>query len=154
MIKANKKMDDILKKKTPCNVVCIEQLCMRIVSKTKCINNCILYDNTGTLDNKTINWDFVLKVNFDFTGYEVCQNEIKILDDIFSQDAMHLFLINLNKQLKTKFPNRKFCFILTYSDVGILRFHTYRSNEGMWISSNLESYQEPILYALDNSENT
>lgn len=150
MFNSNEKMKIFLEKKETFDVSIVEQLCMGIVSKTKCINNCILYDDTGILDSKTINWDFVLKVNYDLTGYEISQNEIEIMDDIFSKDAIHLFLTKLKKLFKSKFPDKKFCFILSYTDVGILRFHTYREKEGMWISSNLESYKEPVLYELVN----
>ena len=47
------------------------------------------------------------------------------------------------------YPNRKFCIIFSMDESDItVRFHTYREVEGLWISEDLESYDNPILYEI------
>lgn len=127
----------------------IKILCKNIVLKTKCINDCILYNECGVLEENKINWEYVLRINGDLTGYEVSQNEILISDTIFNKNSMTLFLSELKFQFHNKFPNKKFCFIISYNDKGILRFHTYRISEGIWLSTDLEKYSEAVLYDLE-----
>lgn len=148
MIRMNTKMEVFLKKDRLQEKSNILELCDDIVLKTKCINDCILYDAQGNLEHKKINWDFVMKINKDLTGYEVSHNEILLEDNIFFVDDIMIFLEELKHQLEHKFPFKQFCFIISYSERGALRFHTYRPNEGLWVSSELEKYETPILYAM------
>ncbi|MDE6469587.1 MAG: hypothetical protein K2L19_01010 [Eubacterium sp.] len=149
MLTFNKKMKDLLGQKKSSNPVNIEQLCESIISKTRCINDCVLYDECAQLDEKAINWDWVLKVNSDLSGYEVNRNEIFLADELFYKDAMIEFLTGLNSQLQNKFADKRFCLIVYYNDVGVLRFHTYREEEGLWLDTDLEKYEEAVLYFLD-----
>lgn len=146
MLAFNEKMKALLEQKKSSNSVNTEQLCESIISKTRCINDCVLYDEDAQLDEKTINWDWVLKVNSDFSGYEVGHNEIMLADDLFCRDSMMEFLTKLNHQLQNKFADKRFCLIVQYNGIGVLRFHTYRKNEGMWLDTDLEKYQEPVMY--------
>ncbi|MDE5984698.1 MAG: hypothetical protein K2H13_05535 [Eubacterium sp.] len=149
MLKFNEKMKVLLEQNVFSNIVDIKQLCESIISKTRCINDCILYDEDAELDEKTINWDFVLKINFDLSGYEVSQNELVLTDDLFCWDSMIEFLTGLNSLLQNKFADKRFCLIVHYNGIGVLRFHTYREEEGLWLDKALEKYEEAVLYFLD-----
>lgn len=148
MVKMNEKMKELLKREGGESQINISELCKSIILKTKCINDCVLYDETGNLEKKKINWEFVLKINKDWTGYEVSHNEILIPDVIFFKDNIVTFLEEIRAQLKIKYPNKIFCLVLSYSDRGVLRFHTYRPIEGLWLSPEIERYKEPILFDL------
>ena len=145
MLKMNQKMQKILKQKGGMNKKTIVAICEDIVSQVKCINDCVLYDENGNLEQKKINWSIVLKVNKDFTGYEVSHNEILLPNELFNESLL-IFLDEIKFQLLKKFPNRKFCIILSDSDRAVLRFHTYRPQEGLWLSQDLEKYKAPILF--------
>lgn len=149
MFSSNEKMNVLLEQEKSIDILSIKQLCYKISSKIKCINDCVLYDNNGILDNDKINWDYVLKLNYDLTGYEVSCNEIVIPDNIFCKNGVNVFLDELKKQLSEKLIDRKICFIMYYNGIGVLRFHTYRPDEGMWLDSVLENYQEAVLYYID-----
>ena len=148
MVKMNAGMRELLKKTNSKCTLNIADYCTSIVSKTKCINDCILYDEFGDLEQKKINWDFVLKNHQDWTGYEVSRNEILISELLFHEKYVFDFLSELKNQLKDKFPQRKFCIIMSYGDRAHLRFHTFRVMEGLWLSPEVDEYEEPILYDL------
>lgn len=145
MLKMNSKMEEILEQKGKMNEETIESICENIISQVKCINDCVLYDENGNLEQKKINWDFVLKVHKDLTGYEVSHNEVSIPDELFNESLLS-FLDKVKIRLTDKFPNRRFCIILSDSDRAVLRFHTYRLEEGLWLSNEIEKYKEPILF--------
>lgn len=145
MLKMNLEMEKLLKKKGEMDEETIVIICENIISKTKCINDCVLYDETGKLEQKKINWNFVLKMNKDWTGYEVSHNEVVLPIDLFNESLLR-FLEQMKLHLLKKFPNRKICVILSNSDRPVLRFHTYRVQEGLWLSLELEKYKEPIMY--------
>lgn len=85
----------------------IDKLCRDIISKTKEINNCILYDLDDNLSEDNIDFEYMLKIINDFTGCEMCFNEICI-----SYSKLKIeFIPHLVNKLKTlfniKFPNKK-----------------------------------------------
>lgn len=49
--------------------------------------------------------------------------------------------------LSQKYEGRKFGIVISLYDEAIdLRFHTYRSDEGLWLDKDLNKYDNPILY--------
>ena len=49
--------------------------------------------------------------------------------------------------LSQKYEGRRFGIVISLYDEAInLRFHTYRSNEGLWLDKDLNKYDNPILY--------
>ncbi|MGD1819843.1 MAG: hypothetical protein ACPKOI_08205 [Pleomorphochaeta sp.] len=44
------------------------------------------------------------------------------------------------------YPNIQFCVIISIDEMNItIRFHIYRPADGIWISEDLESFDEPII---------
>ncbi|AUG56727.1 hypothetical protein [Acetivibrio saccincola] len=153
MINMNKKMKDILKKNAlnMRNDNKIPQFCDYILSKTKIIKNCIIFDEKNDLEEKNINFEKILKFCGDWTGYEVACNEIRITDYIsFKQEEFYMvsrILNYLKLGLSKMYCTRKFCIIISIDNNHVvLRFHTYRENEGLWIKEDLEGYENPIIY--------
>jgi len=153
MINMNMKMKDIITK----NAMNVEvndkilKLCNYIILKTKNIRDYIIFDEKNDLEEKNINYERILKFYGDWTGYEVSCNEIRITDYIsFKQKEFYMIphiLEYLKLGLSKKYGTRKFCIIISIdNDHVILRFHSYRENEGLWISEDLEGYEEPIIY--------
>lgn len=148
MIYMNDKMKYFLCGNDFDNKIDINKLSERICADTKYVNDCILYDENGSKNIDNINWEWVIQINGDYTGYEVNCNEIILPDEIFSAKNLLKFSVELKKHFKSKYPNKNICFVFFYTDKGILRFHTYRAEEGLWLSSDLDNYKEPILYEL------
>lgn len=119
------------------------------------ISDCILLKKK----DKLINEDKIvqlIKVLGDKTGLEASENEIR-LNDFFENDlpletslALALLVIEIWKnRLKIVFPTYTFCLILSIdSDYVTLRFHRLRMKEPMWISEDLEKYNQPIGYVI------
>lgn len=146
MIYLNKKMAVLLAEEKCFDTKDIKQLCVEIVSKTRLFNDCILYDVSNP---ETINWDYILQINGDLIGFEASQSEIIIPDEIFCENGINIFLTELEKLFNKRFPNKRVCFILSHNGLGLLRFHTYRLDDGLWLDSDLENYQEAVLYYID-----
>ncbi len=149
MICMNDKMKCFLCENSFNDKIDMKKLSDRICSNTKYVNDCILYNENESLSIKNINWKWVIQINGDYTGYEVNCNEIILPDEIFSVKNLLQFLDELKKHFKNKYPNKNICFIFSYADKGFLRFHTYRAGEGLWLSSELDNYEDPVLYELD-----
>ena len=151
MIKMNLLMQELLsvkdiQKADNTNIIHISK---DIVGNTKQINGCVIFDREGIVKEENINWDLVLKVNKDLTGYEVSCNELTLsIDSIPISQILH-FICLFNFELSNKFRNRNFG-IIAIIDSGMinLRFHTYRENEGLWLTDDFEKYMEPIIYCI------
>ena len=90
-------------------------------------------------------------MNQDFTGCEMWYNEICISRDELKIEFIPYFIDRLKELFNIKFPNRRICFIVYFNeclDSIVLRYHTYRKSEGLWLEKNLECYDDPILYEL------
>ena len=48
-----------------------------VVNKTKIIKDCIIFDENGKLEESKINFDRILKLVGDWTGYEISCNELR-----------------------------------------------------------------------------
>lgn len=128
----------------------ISEFCDNYLLKTKIIRDCIIYDQEGDLSEEKINFERILQFYGDWTGYEASCNEIRITDylDLNKKNIGNILDIfnYLKKGLLNMYPNRKFCIIISIDEPDItLRFHTYRKEEEIWISEDLESYDNPIL---------
>lgn len=145
MICMNDKMKCFLCENSFYDKIDTNKLSEKICFNTEYINDCILYKKSRTTN---INWEWVIQINGDYTGYEVNCNEIILPDEIFSINNLFQLLEELKKHFKNKYPDKSICFVFSYSDIGILRFHTYRKKEGLWLSSELDNYEEPVLYEL------
>ena len=131
----------------------ISEFCDNYLSKTKIIRDCIIYDQEGNLSEDKINFERILKLYGDWTGYEASCNEIRLTDylDLNKENIGNIIDVfnHLKEGLLNMYPNRKFCIIFSMDESDItVRFHTYREVEGLWISEDLESYDNPILYEI------
>ena len=129
----------------------IECICQGIISKTKEINNCILYDSDNRLSKDTLNFEILLESTKDFTGCEMWFNEICISLSELQIEFIPRFINKLKELFGVKFPNKKICFIVSFNDVIesiVLRYHTYRKSEGLWLTGDLNEYDSPILYEI------
>ena len=115
-----------------------------IVSKTKIIKDCVIYDE-GT-DESDVDFDSVLKIAGDLTGYEVGCNEFRYeRNEILTYPYLNI-ATDLNDMLKSKYRNRKFVIYVCVGDDYIeIRFHTYRETEISWLDEDLNKYDQPIL---------
>ena len=125
----------------------IDNILREIVSKTKIIRNCVIYDKDKTLEEKQINFNKIIQFFGDWTGYEVSCNEL-----IFERNSIHSnqFLVlasRLSNMLSQKFNGKEIVVYILLSEKEIeLRFHTYRENENLWLDEDLNKYDVPILY--------
>lgn len=103
------------------------------------------------------NFEQLLRMNTDQTGYESSVNECKLVDNFdFCLSASQQFVLGQivmeNLMTKKDFPIP--CVVYFTYDAGELtmRFHKYRENEGLWVSEDLETYEEPVgYYFIDSS---
>ena len=78
MVNMNKIMKKMLLEDEKDNEISkIDLITEEIVSKTKIIRDCVIFDEDGTLDESKINFSRILKFVMDWTGYEVSCNELR-----------------------------------------------------------------------------
>ena len=129
----------------------VEKICNEIVSKTKIIFNCVVHDPNDELKEKNLNKNYVIN---DTVRYESNCNEFRPIDYFdyhceFTAHIVHYTLYHLKIKLKDKYPNRKFCIIISISDkISTVHFHTCINNEDLWISNNLDNFEDPVLYEI------
>lgn len=118
-----------------------------VVNKTKIIKDCIIFDENGKLEESKINFDRILKLVGDWTGYEISCNELRYFKSELPPDQFLCFADGLNSALLQKYSGRKFGIVISVDNEIIdLRFHTYREKEGLWLDKDLNKYDNPILY--------
>lgn len=116
-----------------------------IVNQTKQMKDCIIFDDEG-LNESDIHFDRVLKFVGDLTGYEVACNEFRKGKSEFWTAQFQKTASYINKMLKNKFGDREFAVYICINDEDIeIRFHTYRENEGLWLTEDFNEYNNPIL---------
>lgn len=121
-----------------------------IVSNTKIIKDCVIYDNEG-INESDINWDNFSKYVRDLTEYEVDCNEFRIEKNEINNSQYQKLAYKMHDMLKSKFPNRKFAvYVCINGDYIEIRFHTYRITEGLWLDEHLDKYSNPVLCLWDN----
>lgn len=116
-----------------------------IINKIKIIRDCVIYDDEG-IDESDVDFDSVLKMFGDLTGYEVNCNEFRYeKNKIITYSCLDI-ATDLNHMLENKYRNRKFVIYVCVGDECIeVRFHTYRETEGSWLDEDLNKYNKPIL---------
>ena len=125
----------------------IDTIVKGIVDKTKLIKNCVIFDEDGSLDEKEIHFDKIMKFVENWTGYEYSCNEISINKYNISANQFLILAEKMYTTLSQKYCGKKFVVIIYVTDEVIdLRFHTYRRNDGIWIDENLNNYDSPVLY--------
>lgn len=124
------------------------------VCETYLLENSGEYISTEAIEK---NFEQLLRMNTDRTGYECSVNECKLVDNFDSYlSAPQQFVLGQivmeNLMTKKDFPIP--CVVYFTYDAGELtmRFHKYRENEGLWVSEDLETYEEPVgYYFIDSS---
>ena len=160
-MKSNKKfkgiLDNINDKVTAENLINLE---MKNLEKLfnpnfKKIYDCIFFENQKI--NLSIDeFNKLLKIHDDKTGFEASYNEVRINDYIENEISVNesllivLLLIDIwGLKLKSLNPKSKFCFIVSCEPpYTTLRFHKVRSDEILWISEDLEKFDQPIGYTI------
>lgn len=122
-----------------------QDLAKMIVSDTKIIYDCLVYDKEGEIDETRINFDRIIMMHGDRTGYEVACNEIRLEKEMLSKSQIISFLIELDREFATKFSKKVVIYIQELDDALELRFHSLRENEKLWLSDNLNGYDNPIV---------
>lgn len=116
-----------------------------IVSKTKIIKDCVIYDEEG-IKESDVDFESVLKVVGDLTGYEVGCNEFWFEKGKIAANQYLSVAEECNRMLKRKYKNRNFVVYICESDRCIeIRFHTDRAEESSWLVEDLNLYNNPIL---------
>lgn len=116
-----------------------------IVNNTKILKDCVIYDEDG-IEESMINWNRMLKIVGDATGYEIGCNEFRLEKDEVGAGQYQMLAYELHAMLKDKYPNRKFVIYLSVNDgYPEIRFHTYRTEDGFWLQEDLNVYIAPIL---------
>lgn len=111
------------------------------------INDCIIYDEKGVIKEENINFDRIIKIVGDWTGYEVGCNELRFNLRLIKTQYLLAFANYLHKILNKKYaPKAIVVYVTLYGDEVEVRFHTKRENEGFWLDSDLSKYDVPILY--------
>ena len=116
----------------------LDSILTEIVSKTKKIKDCIIYDKDRTLEEEKITFDKILQFVGDWTGYEVSCNELRFERNNISQGQFRVLASRLGDMLSQKFNGKEIVVYILLCDNEIeLRFHTYRENEGLWLDKDL-----------------
>ena len=76
MVNMNDSMKQLLQKSGEVeDVFKLNQISEKVVNGTKLVKDCVIFDETGKLDETKINFSRILKFVKDWTGYEIACNE-------------------------------------------------------------------------------
>lgn len=147
MIKMNELMKSIMEKseKWEC---CKEigDILNEIISKTKKVRSCIVYDSNEEIEEEKINYDIIMQFVGDWTGYEVSCNELRYEKQKISPGYFTILAERIGVMLSQQYEGKRFVvYIFLYDDELELRFHTFRKDEGLWLDEDLNKYDKPIL---------
>ncbi|PRS08678.1 hypothetical protein C6W22_10860 [Bacillus atrophaeus] len=128
------------------------------------VDDCFILDLEYELtESPTINWNRILKMYGDKTGYEASCNELRINDyldysDLSVEEILIYALQVMNgweNHLNEKFPEHKFVVVLSIDEgFATLRFYKYREEESSWLKEDIEEYgNEAILVKEINCDN-
>lgn len=124
----------------------LDAMLTEIVSKTKEIKDCIIYDKDGTLEAEKINFKRIIQFVGDWTGYEVSCNELRFERKSIPQSQFEVLASRLGDMLSQKFNGKEIVVYISLCDNEIeLRFHTHREDERLWLDKDLNKYDMPIL---------
>jgi hypothetical protein len=118
--------------------------------KIQNIFDCILIMDDEGIDLSEDQFFEVIEMYGDKTGYEASNNELRIIDYIdnrdLSKENQYLigksFIINLSTRI-----SKKTVFYFSFDDdILTIRFHIFRETDGLWISDDLEKFEEATGY--------
>lgn len=142
----NEKMKKILKEKEKkISSLEIDAIVNEIVNKTKIIKDCIIYDKDRMLEENKINFNRILEMVGDWTGYEVSCNEIRFSQEVVAISEIFRLVDKLYCLLSQKYAKNIVIYLILHDDEIELRFHTYRKEERLWLDKDLNKYNIPIL---------
>lgn len=155
LIKTNKKMKELLKQAEKIND-CVK---MTTDNMTKLFNphivevhDSVILDLDREIEPEKINFERILLMFQDRTGYEASCNEIRINDyvDCIEEIAIlktAITIMNIWKNcLLLEYSQYRFCLILNFSEgYATLRFHVLREDEHPWLKSDIEEYIDEAL---------
>ncbi|MDF9825369.1 hypothetical protein M2475_001824 [Breznakia sp. PF5-3] len=119
------------------------------------IYGCIVFKNQN-INLSIDDFNRLLKIYNDKTGFEANNNEIRVNDyienDITVDESLEIALLlidNWSLKLKKIDMKSEFCFIISCEPpYTTLRFHKVREDEALWISEELEKFDQPIGYTI------
>lgn len=138
-------------------MISLSHLLMVLNPIIKNINGCLIIDNNDEIKVEKVNFDRIIRIHGDKTGYEASSNEIRVNDlvDGKSVDFKAVLALGFNIlkvwsiNLKRKYPDSRFCLIITCeNDSVIIRFHQVRDNENEWLIEDLEQYTDAVAYQI------
>lgn len=116
------------------------------------VHDSVIIDINKEIDPEKVNFEKVLLMFQDRTGYEASCNEIRINDYVDCPDEIAILktaiiIMNVWKnRLLLEYSKYKFCLILSFSDgYATLRFHVLRKNEHPWLKKDIEEYIDTAL---------
>ena len=124
--------------------------------------DCIIITDSD-VSNIEKNFDNILKMYMDRTGYEASNTETRINDyfscEISVMDGLKIAMLlvdNWKRKIEELVSNTPICFILSVIDNHVeLRFHKVRKNEKMWLDTDLSKYKdEAIAYMITYTAHT
>lgn len=120
-----------------------QNLAREIVNGIRNVRDCLVYDKEGKINENDLDFDRIIKMNGDKTGYEISCNEIRI--NKLSKNQIISFLIEFDRTITAKFSRKVVIYIQDLEECMELRFHSFREDEKLWLSENLDGYDIPIL---------
>ncbi len=132
----------------------VESICDDIVSHIVYVNDCLIYYQGDIASTYEIDWKELLRVNKDYTGCEMFFNEILVSREIFAPNLLIRFLNTFRGCLHDIRPYLDYCILASYDsdlDAGVLRFHTFRESEGLWLPVIPFPKTKPFAYLLPDN---
>lgn len=130
----------------------VDEFSRKVFSTIKLIDDCIVVlDFHNRRENGKLNYDKIVSLHGDYTGYEAFCNEMRISDYIdvngFETVPFILRLIeNLKSVLMKMYPQFHFVLIgIINAKETEIRFHMLRKNELGWLSENIDEYKEATI---------
>lgn len=124
----------------------VEWIVQQVISGSKLIRDCVVFDYEGDLKEENINFGRIMKFVGDWTGFEVFYNELRYEKTELPYNQYLNLVAKLVDALEEKY-DRKFVIYLSNTNDGFidLRYHSYRESEGLWLDENLDVYDNPVL---------
>ena len=120
------------------------------------VNDSVILDFEREMEPEKIDFERILSMFQDRTGYEASCNEIRINDYIECDDEIAtlktaMIVMNVWKNyLLREYAQYKFCLILSCSEgYATIRFHVLRDNEHPWLKGDIEEYTSNALLVIE-----
>jgi hypothetical protein len=154
---ANKKMLELIRSKQYDRFIFNNNIKKLFLPKFLKVHDCIIISDEA-LEPNIESFKKIINKHTNKSGYEYSCNEtlINFYTEEYSEvkDLVFVGLMVIeiwSVQLKAIEPENTFCFILSVDEevesVTIF-FHKYREEEGMWISDEIELFEQPTGYQL------